>query len=221
MTDRHDLANRLYGCGTLDKVFTNHDRVVAPWPRAPRRKHQPAFDRSVLAGLEGVPADLVEVDPRCLWSSQPWVLRGHVAYYLTGRWERTGLTSADRHIELNRFPVVIEQGARMVIAAGHHRATAALIDGRPLLVRQLATRGMFAVTPLLWWEPGADTDDAASVVGAVAAGRRRSVGSLEAAAEVLVGLGVPDAEVRHRTALLARQADRHGSAWHTEGEGSV
>lgn len=109
----------------------------------------------------------------------------------------------------------------MVIAAGHHRAGAALIDGRPVLARQLAARGRCAVTPLLWWELGTGTQDTASVVDAVAAGCRGTVGSLEAAGEVLCGLGVADAEVQHQMALLTRQADRYGSTWHTEGERSV
>ena len=96
------------------------------------------------------PVDLVDVDPRQLWASQPWVVRHHAAYYRTGEWERTGRTSADHWVELNQFPVVVERRGRSIIVAGHHRATAALIDGRPLRVRVAARGGRVAVTPLLF-----------------------------------------------------------------------
>jgi hypothetical protein len=198
---------RLAGCGDLDKLFGHHDRVITPWPRAPRRKHQPAFDRAVLARLEQSPVDLVEVDPRTLWASQPWVLRHHAAYYLTGEWERTGRTSADRHLELNRYPVVVmDHRGRPVIAAGHHRAAAALVTGQSLLVRAVATGSVCAITPLLFWDPNSDPVDARTVVQRIECGQRCAVASLDLAYAILVALGVPADEATHRIERVRRQA---------------
>jgi hypothetical protein len=86
-------------------------------------KRGPTFDHSALRLLLAEAADMGEVDPRTLHASQNWIVRAHVAYYLTGEWEHAGRTSADRDIELSRFPVVVQDAAsRSVIVAGHHRA---------------------------------------------------------------------------------------------------
>lgn len=182
-------AERLWGCGDLDVVFGAHPKVVAPWPAAPRRKHHPKFDADAVARLTAGPPDLVEVDPRSLWASQPWVLRCHADYYLTGRWERTGLTSADRHLELNRFPVVVaDHRDRSVIVSGHHRATVALAEGRPLLVRRPATGPRHALTPLLWWDPTAAPVTVTSAVRSISAGERCDVPDRDVAQRVLAAL---------------------------------
>ena len=205
----HERVQRIWGSGDLDALFGDHNKVIAPWPKAPRRKHHPAFDRDVLARLEASPADLVEIDPRTLWASQPWVLRRHADYYRTGRWERTGLTSADHHLELNRFPVVVaDHQDRLVIAAGHHRSTVALIEGRPLLVRRIATGTSCAVTPLLWWNPAADPIDARVAAQRIDAGERCAVATLELARTILIVLGVSADEATHRTAIVGGQAAR-------------
>ena len=189
---------RLWGCGDLDVLFTGHVQVPAPWPRAARRRHERTIDVSAVAALIAQPVDLVEVDPRGLHASQPWVVRHHASYYGTGEWERTGRTSADRHLELNQYPVVItDSGGRRVIVAGHHRATAALIAGRPLLVRTAAVGERFAVTPLLFVDP-AEAVDVADACRSVDAGHRASVASLEEAAAVLTSFGLTDDEVRTR-----------------------
>ena len=169
------LADRLWGCGDPDRLFGAHPRASAPWPRAPRRKHQPAVDLGAVAALVQSPVALRDVDPRGLWSGQPWVLREHVSYYRTGRWERTGETSADRFSELNQYPVVFDDHrGRPVIVAGHHRATAALLAGRPLTVRVPATDGRSAITPLLWFDP---KGPATSPWRSSGLARRRSVGT--------------------------------------------
>jgi hypothetical protein len=143
-------TGRYWACGSMDLLFGHHAQIVAPWPRAPRRKEQRAFDVDAVAALLNGAVDLVEVDPRQLWAGQTWVLRRHADYYVTGRWERTGETSADRHLEDDQFPVVMpDHRGRLVIISGHHRA-AALIEGRPLLIRRSAAGSACAITPLLW-----------------------------------------------------------------------
>jgi len=144
--------SRMYGCDDLDAVFGDTDMALCPWERAGRlKKGDPILESNTDAVLDS-PIWLSLVDPRRLWASQPWVLRTHAAYYRTGEWERTGVTSADRHVEANRFPVIVpDRLDRLIIRTGHHRALAALIEGRPLLCR-LATAppdGAVAITPRL------------------------------------------------------------------------
>ncbi|MFZ4434776.1 MAG: hypothetical protein ACOYOQ_16415 [Microthrixaceae bacterium] len=77
------------------------------------------------------------------------MLRQHVEYYTTGEWERTGRTSADQDKASNLYPVVvIDHLGRHVIKAGHHRATAALLEGRPLLARVFPSKPDTAVAVL-------------------------------------------------------------------------
>lgn len=62
---------------------------------------------------------LTEVDPTELFATQTWVLRAHVAYYLSGEWERTGRTSADMHQRANRYPLIYLDGrGQLLILAG-------------------------------------------------------------------------------------------------------
>jgi hypothetical protein len=131
-----ERMERLWGAGSLDECFAGHGKVVCPWPRAPRSRGVPDARGQVTAAMVHGPVHLSEVDPRRLYASQGWVVRQHVDYYLTGAWERTGVTSADRDNAANRYPiVVVDHRGRLVIATGHHRSLVALIEGRPLPCR--------------------------------------------------------------------------------------
>jgi hypothetical protein len=127
------MLDLLWGVGDLDVLFGDAPKVVCPFPRAGQLKHpSPEHAMPDLTGS----VYLTLVDPRDLWSSQGWVVRHHADYYRTGEWERTGVTSADRDTETNWYPLVVQDHlGRLVIKAGHHRATTALIEGRPLLAR--------------------------------------------------------------------------------------
>lgn len=147
--------DRLWGCGDIDVVFHRADRVLLPWARASRRRGPTGIEqatqlRTAARDIVARPPRLMEVDPRHLRATQPWALRHHVSYYLTGAWERTGITSADRDSEANRYPT-ITLSAERVIHTGHHRALAALIQGRALLARTTTDdpRWAVAVTPSL------------------------------------------------------------------------
>lgn len=144
--------DRLYGCHDLDAAFGPAPTAICPWPKS----GMPKLGDHVLAAntahvLQG-PVWLSHVDPRLLWASQPRVVRTHAEYYLTGTWERSGITSADRNVAANRFPTVApDRLGRLVIRTGHHRSLAALVQGRPLVCR-LATAppdGAVAWTPTL------------------------------------------------------------------------
>ena len=90
------VRDGLWDCQALEAVFTGHAKVTAPWPRAGRSKRGATVDLDAVGRLLVEAPDLTEVDPRTLYASQTWIVRAHVAYYLTGEWERTGRTAADR-----------------------------------------------------------------------------------------------------------------------------
>ena len=195
-------ANRLWFCRDLDVLFTGRDQVVAPWPRLPARKHGPKTPSA--EHLFDHPPTLTRVDPRLLWSTQPWVLRHHVAYYLTGEWERTGRTSADQHTVANRYPLVVADAAgRPAILAGHHRAASALLEGRELWVRSIE-RGPVAVVPHLWIEAdGANSGviDIDAAVAAVKDGHVAVLASTAMARPVLQRLGLDALEIDDRVRI--------------------
>jgi len=68
-----------------------------PWPSAGRREDDCRIPEAEVERLIAGSARLREVDPQVLSATQPWVLRTHADYYLTGEWEISGRTSADMH----------------------------------------------------------------------------------------------------------------------------
>lgn len=149
----HDTAARLWGAGDLGALFTGGaPKVVCPWPQASRTRGQAPLADVVVPVLLDAPVWLDDIDPRWLYSPQPWVVLEHAAYYLTGRWERTGETSADRYEPSNQYPIIAsDHRGRDVILAGHHRSTAALIQGLPLRCRRVPNEpdAAVALTPSL------------------------------------------------------------------------
>ncbi len=62
--------------------------------------------------------------------------RAGVSYYLTGAYERTGTTYADRDKAFNRIPIIyLRDGRDALVLSGHHRCTAALLLGCPASAR--------------------------------------------------------------------------------------
>jgi hypothetical protein len=134
--DQFATAHRVYGSNDARALFGDHDRVEAPWPRAPRSKKGPAFDQSKVDAALSAPPKLSDVDPRHLHATQPWVLRQHADYYMTPQYERTGKTSADGNAASNAYPTVYRTPAgHNMLLSGPHRATAALLQGRSLRAR--------------------------------------------------------------------------------------
>ena len=120
----------------LYRMFKGAPRIPTPWTVHATLKHLPRIDEERVQRVLASPAALAEVDPGTLAASQPWILSEHVAYYLGDAWWRTGRTSADQWSPMNRFPLVLpDYLGRLTIVAGHHRAAAALLRGRPLLAR--------------------------------------------------------------------------------------
>jgi hypothetical protein len=114
----------------FDEMFPPDAGPVRPVPfnRAPRsKKLMPHQSELVEEAIELGRTQLV--DPRVLLATQTGVTRPGVRFYLGERFARTGDTyQADRDPG-NRLPLVyIRDGTDAMILAGHHRATAALIQ---------------------------------------------------------------------------------------------
>ena len=196
-------AERLWGCADIEALFTGHQQIVVPWPRLSSTKSGPKTPSAVHLFAEA--PSLRYLDPRQLWSTQSWVLRNHVSYYLTGEWERTGRTSADQNKLANRYPLVVaDASGRMAILAGHHRSAAALIEGRQLLVRSIPAEaflnGAVAVLPHLWvCETAEETvDEVATAVQRIADGDLVVVSTAALADATMRQLGLSEAEIADR-----------------------
>lgn len=132
-------VHEAYGSGDTTRFFGSSGSAPSPtpWPRAARRKSQRDYDPDVVRqALEG-PQELSDVDPRHLHSTQPTITREGVDYYMGDEYERTGTTFADQGNAGNRFPVVYEREGVNMLLSGHHRASAALLQGRPLSARKV------------------------------------------------------------------------------------
>lgn len=134
MSSHHQQKlERLYGNVSVDQFFSG-DRHVVPFPQAGRNKVGMPYDPNVVhAAVHESPPQLVDVDPRTLSATQSMVTRGGVEHYASGEYDRTGETFADKEKAGNRYPVVYsrDDGTNLLLS-GHHRATAALLQGRPL-----------------------------------------------------------------------------------------
>jgi hypothetical protein len=213
MTEPTERVSRWWGIGDPDAVFRGGDRTVCPWRSARRLKGKPLVEPGpVAAVLTGSPY-LADVDPRQLHCTQTWVLHQHVAWYLTGQWERTGTTSADRGKAHNRYPLIYEdQWGDLVIAAGHHRSMAALIEGRPVRARVLRPEGATAVAVLphlfvtssgTGGSGATSTDDAHEAAKVISSGETSVVPSLEIATKALQHLGMASALVQDRLEMAS------------------
>ena len=86
------------------------------------------------------PPHLQEVDPRELMATQGSVTREGVAHYLGPQFQQHGTLYADVHNQGNQHPTVYQRerdGGQMILS-GHHRATAALMNGKQLQARVIS-----------------------------------------------------------------------------------
>lgn len=130
---------QFYGKG-FDHLFPEGSSPVTttPWPRAGRNKHLRDYDEQAVGdAVRSSPPSIEDVDTRTLHSTQPGVTAPGVRYYSSGEYDRSGKTYADGESVGNRFPVVYnrsENDGRVtpMLLSGHHRAAAALVEGKPL-----------------------------------------------------------------------------------------
>jgi hypothetical protein len=131
-------AHEVYGTRDMGRMFpTEVGFTGAPWPKAGRQKHTPAFDQELVTRELSGPPNLQEFDPRNLHATQPRVLSEHVGYYMDQpTYSQTGRTARDQDNVGNQYPFVYQdRRGRNLLLAGHHRATAALLRGEPLRAR--------------------------------------------------------------------------------------
>lgn len=122
----------LWGAGTDAVLGSGSPLEVVAWPTWSRRRDRAPFDRDLVAEVLGGVPRLVDVDPRHLVATQPYVTWDGLAHYATPTYWRTGRTHADHASLANRFPLVYRRHGVPLILGGHHRATIALVTGRPL-----------------------------------------------------------------------------------------
>ncbi len=203
-----EAAGRLWGTGRVEAAFSS-DRRVVPWPLAPRRKGQPYVAQEDVVRLLTGPPSLADLDPRLMHATQTFCVASHVGYYLTGTWERTGITSADPGVASNRYPLVwIDDEGRQILLGGHHRSLAALLDGRPVRCRVLRTDpdGAIALLPVLLIGESASvpttaTDDPGTAAALVTRRQSVLVPDLDTGRRVLAELGLSEAAIADRTAM--------------------
>jgi hypothetical protein len=126
----------------LRAVFRDHPTTPTPWGAAGYLKSEKtgpglAAHRELIRKELEQPPNLVDVDPRELHATQPSIIREATAHYLGAQWRAGGETFADKGNPGNRNPVVYRRardGAHLILS-GHHRATAALMRGKPLKAR--------------------------------------------------------------------------------------
>jgi hypothetical protein len=122
----------------MDSLFPDQRPVAsAPWPHAGRRKdrHDVDYD-AVRAAIAEPDRHVQDVDPRTLRATQQSVTRAGVDYYRGDEYRRSGKTFADQENPGNKLPFVYSRRSMVpgrpndeVLLAGHHRASAALING--------------------------------------------------------------------------------------------
>jgi hypothetical protein len=143
-------AGRLYGAKDIEALFPGGREIAStPWGMAGRRKDRRDYDEDLVHDALARPADdLADIDPRHLRATQPMVTRGGVEYYMGDEYNRTGRTFADQGDVGNVFPVVYSRRNEYRVAdwqpeeehlllSGHHRATAALLQGRQFQARHI------------------------------------------------------------------------------------
>jgi hypothetical protein len=127
-------AEEFYGAGDVDRMFPGGaPTTVVPWQRAGRRKDVKDYDAERVQAVLQKPQEheLVDIDPRNLRATQPSLTRAGVKHYLSDEYQRSGKTFADRDQKGNQYPMVYHRdGGQQLLLSGHHRAAAALLQGR-------------------------------------------------------------------------------------------
>lgn len=131
---------RLFGSNDLDAMFPDEAPTTTLSNATYNRRK--GYDRTAVreaVNSDPKESDFQDYDPRELSVSQPAVTRGGVRHYLSGDYEKTGETFADKDNPGNKFPTVYERndGSEKILLAGHHRMAARLLQGAPLRARRV------------------------------------------------------------------------------------
>jgi hypothetical protein len=142
IASRNLRAEQFFGQG-IDRLFVpgTGDTRIVPWQSAGHLKDRGQYDNDLVQRTLRRPPQLQDIDPVDLLATQPKIVRHHVEHYLSGDYEKTGKTSEHGDNLGNRFPFIYRRepnplspssGVQNLILAGHHRAAAALVQGKPL-----------------------------------------------------------------------------------------
>jgi len=115
--------------------YATSPTAPVPWDRAARSKEKPLYDAELVKHTvqKARNEDIAEFDPRTLSANQPAITSSGVRHYLNNE---SGLF-ADKGDVGNQIPFVYvkRDTGQGIILAGHHRAAAALLRGKPLRAR--------------------------------------------------------------------------------------
>ena len=123
-------GDAMYGQG-FNALFTGDGPVTsAPFMAAGRLKTEPLFNADAVKQTLSMPnPPTADFDPGDLRSTQPMVTRGGVKHYM----DNPDSLFSDQNNAGNQMPVVYSKlDGQHIILSGHHRATAALLQGKPL-----------------------------------------------------------------------------------------
>lgn len=132
---RWEAVHRIHGAGDTQALFKGAPKTITPWPSAGRTKDNPLGynPERVSQAMTNPSAHMRDLDPRDLHATQPWVTQEGTNYYMGSEYHSTGRTFRDMEQSTNRFPIVYtDSQGRNQILSGHHRATAALLNGKQL-----------------------------------------------------------------------------------------
>lgn len=136
--------HELYGnIGHVDEFFQGNSTRPVPWPQAQYKKTQHLYDKDAVSkALRDPDHELEDVDPRDLQASQSSVVRSAAQHYLDGDHHKTGQTYEGGANLGNKHPVIFHDNdtGKRTILSGHHRAFAALAEGRPLRAKVVRGR---------------------------------------------------------------------------------
>ena len=127
-----------YHGGGMESLFPegSSGKTTPPFPAAGRDKYRMPYDQDLVhKSLRGTPRT-EQIDPTTLHSTQSSVTRAGVAHYMDPGNRASGRLFADQHEPGNQWPVVYSRHEgegrepTHMLLSGHHRATAALLEGR-------------------------------------------------------------------------------------------
>jgi hypothetical protein len=125
---------QFWGAGDIDKMFPGGaPTTIVPWEQAGGRKDRQNYDPERVQNVLRKPQEheLVDIDPRNLKATQPSITRAGVKHYTSGEYEQTGKTFANQDQAGNQYPMVYHREDNdQLLLSGHHRAAAALLQGR-------------------------------------------------------------------------------------------
>jgi hypothetical protein len=122
----------MYGKG-LEALFPGgNPQGVSPFPmEGSTRTYRALNHEAIHQAIQQPDQHMRDFDPRALHGMQGGLVRHIVQHYMTGD-NRHGEPYADAHQAGNAHPVVFHnlRTGNMIIASGHHRAAAALLQGQ-------------------------------------------------------------------------------------------